>query len=676
MKSTKDIIPGAKKTFVIPTKLVKNTSPSAEKSVKITPGMHISWNKKALDLPSKKKTFTPKKKRGWKLFLPITSFFLVILLFAGVNVMAKKKALTDIGNKVEIEFSTALSALTSQNFPEAAESFSRVEQFITEAQTTLDPITKTTSFLDGSLGATADELLELAGEFANIAHKLSLLAPKIEKAPEILLTGDAVEIQSMLKDIHQEVNKIKNLLAIAEEKILEIEKLPLPTEWKNRIAQMKTRLPEANSAIAFAEDFFPAIDVIFGEEYPHTAAIFFQNTGEIRATGGFPGSLALLKSNDSQLEFIFRDIYYYAWKNGNFFDPPRGFERMAQRLNLRDSNSFFHFPHSAEQMRMMLERSGGPTAETIVTVSDDLFAEILRAVDPITIPGTNEELTGKNTSFLLSFFVEGKHFGKHTPKEAIAQILPELQEKAKALPPEKIYQIIRKAIQKKWILAHSTNPELQKVFVTLGIDGNVREPNMADYLAVVSANVGGNKSDHFITERLDVESVINLSGEVTNTLKIQRNHTWGVKQENLFEYLVEQYGNEYIPNPLLMDILGAGENHSYTEVYVPLGTKLLSANGVPLEKIETFDEAGKTVFAFRFPKAPAGQSRDISLQYVLPDTLNKTEEFDLYYQFQPGRDSVFVSRKILTESGIEVKKGSEASALLESDAIFEGEVEW
>ena len=85
-------------------------------------------------------------------------------------------------------------------------------------------------------------------------------------------------------------------------------------------------------------------------------------------------------------------------------------------------------------------------------------------------------------------------------------------------------------------------------------------------MAVVSANVGGNKSDHFLQEDIALTSAIALSGSVQNTLTIHREHRWGAEQNELVDQLLQKYGSFFVESELLRRILGAGDNHSYTQV--------------------------------------------------------------------------------------------------------------
>ena len=82
------------------------------------------------------------------------------------------------------------------------------------------------------------------------------------------------------------------------------------------------------------------------------------------------------------------------------------------------------------------------------------------------------------------------------------------------------------------------------------------KPTIGDALAIVEANIAGQKTDTSIQERVDHEVEIAEDGTITNTVTLTRVHA-GVKGE-LFK---------------------GANNVSYVRVYVPMGSQLLEATG-------------------------------------------------------------------------------------------------
>ncbi len=607
-------------------------------------------------------------------FVFLTTLLFVPLLLIGIGfsgAVALKSELASSAWQARISFDEAIDSLTNEQYARSAEAFLQVSQAIEQMQQQLEPFYLNTKLVQKDDPALL-ALLDSGEQLAAVGLRLTALAPQLRDIPFALLRKQ--NILPLLADARSELIVIDRLLQDVEADLAAIDLPLLPTEVKANIETLQILLPEGKRALSLALAMMEASEILLGKEFPQTIAVFFQNSNEIRATGGFPGSMGFVRTNDGTGMFEFRDIYSFAWKNATAFPPPEGFERLATKLTLQDANADFDFPASAGQLRRMLEYSAAPTAETIVTVSDDLLAALLAVSGPIPIPDADEQLTADNASLLLSFFVESKWSGKHSPKALIADLLPSLIARLQEVPPERLMQIAKRAIREKWILAHSTDPQVQRFFTLLGVDGAIRDPQAEDYLAVVSANVGGNKSDAYLLETLTIDSVVALDGMVTDTLTIRRKHTWSEQDAAEVERLIARYGSGYVAEAVLKNILGAGDNHSYTEVFVPLGAELVSVRGIPREAVNIREEDAKTVFAFRYPAVAAGTTEAVTLQYRLPQPIETAGEFDLYFQSQPGRNDTMVTRSVFAEAGIDVSIGAVAGKALSSDAIFHSQL--
>ncbi len=618
------------------------------------------------------KKIVQKKEPFRIVFLSSLIFTPLLMLALGLtHGVALKAELSDAAFQTSIAFDEGVQSLVNEQYARSAEAFLQVSRLIEEMQSKIQPLFLSNIFVQKDDPALLT-LLAAGEQFSAAGLRLAVLAPELRGVPNRILSGE--NILPLLHSASAEVVEIQRIFTNVSQSLAELESPLLPGAAKDSIASIERLLPEGGQAIALLQAALVAGETLIGKEYPHTIAVFFQNSNELRATGGFPGSLSLINTNDGVIDPAFHDIYSFAWQNASVFPQPPGFERLTTKLTLQDSNYNFHFPDSADRMRTMLEYSAAPTAETVVTITDDLFAALVGAVGPLALPGTEEVLTAENASFLLSYMVEAKLSGKHSPKDIIADIIPELTAQIQNIPPEQLLQIAKRAIREKWVLAHSTDPEIQMFFTQLGIAGAIRNPSTADYLAVVSANVGGNKSDAFLEESLSLQSAVALNGAITNELDITREHSWGQAQENEFARLLAKYGSGETAAPLLSFILGAGENHSFTEVFVPLGAELLTVRGVPREAIDIREEHGKTVFAFRYPTVAAGRAVTVRLQYRLPNGTESTGDFDLYFQSQPGRENVFVKREIIAEAGIDILIGEMTGKALAADAIFHSEL--
>jgi hypothetical protein len=668
MKKLIDIRRGQKKPILFSLPKKKKVFPY---SSRITSGIRISTKKKMLDLP-KQEQYKHNRLKGVGMFFVL--FSCLILFFVGVmNIFSLQKEVKNLGEEMHKEFLEAASFLSYQNFVQGQQSLSQIEQLIKKMRYVLFPLSShihekgTFDFLDK--GFAHLEALVRIGK--NISGK----GDSIIKIPNIILSGNTKEVLPLLHFLQQELQHVRHILPDIQQTLHQYHSLPFLSEnIKTVLDNLNIYFSKGEKTLDTLSFFFPAVFTLFEKETSHTVVVLFQNSSEIRATGGFPGSLAILRFHSGKIETTFHDIYELSWKLERNMPPPLGFERLAKTLLLQDANYSPDFPVSARRVKEMIKKTGMAEPETVVAITDKLLSEILREIGDIPIPGIQANITSENAGMLLTFFVEAKASGKHTPKKILQDIAPEIVSRLKDLPPKTLFDLTQKALKEKWILAYSSSPELQSFFKIIGGTGEVQHPNTTDYLSVFSANVGGNKSDRFLQESLFLVSTIDISGKITNTLRITHTHKWGVQEEKYVNSLFQQYGCYHVAPDVLRNILGAGENHSWIQVMVPKGSVLLSADHIPLENILQYEESGKTIFAFRFPKVPARESRSIELSYQLPKSDIFPEQFDMYVQSQPGRGSILVTREIALESGIHLRTEAITKKKIQHDEIFSAQL--
>jgi hypothetical protein len=183
-------------------------------------------------------------------------------------------------------------------------------------------------------------------------------------------------------------------------------------------------------------------------------------------------------------------------------------------------------------------------------------------------------------------------------------------------------------------------------------DGSQGQPQF-DYLDVVATNIGGGKTDGVINQDIYHKAEVQADGSVVDKVLISRQNFGPV--DSYFTIL---------------------PNRDYIRVYVPQGSKLISAagfSGVPANLfkkpedylkddlrlasensasvdqasgVKTYDENGKTVFA-NWSIVKPGETRDIVLTYQLPNKLifQTTTPIVQPENFWTKIKSVFVSQE-------------------------------
>ncbi len=519
-------------------------------------------------------------------------------------------------------------------------------------------------FLDlGTLLAQiGDELLVLQGKKSQIHKSLFLDSPNYlsvfeELSPHVILIAERTQ---QIADLLQKLQS--NLLS---DTVLE------------EIQEIQNLVGQANTLLSKWISFFPAIETILGKEYPHTIFVLLQNKNELRATGGFMGSILEVTLDQGIItQQDLTDIFHYSGQFSEDIPAPKQFSHLTGGFFPHDGNIYPDFSRSAEQVQWLLEHATADTPDTIIAIHQGILEDVLKITGPLTLPdGNGLELTAENASFLLSYVVEAKIFGAggpESPKGVLETLLPLIREKISDTDIAAFIPLGEKWIQQKYIQAFSRDQDIQKLWSHLQAEGAFlpEQSKKIDFLGITQENVGGNKSDAFLTQHIDQKSFLNLSGEMFHTIHIQRDHSWGKKENEQFESLHKIFGASYLEREQLRDIMGAGINRMFTTVYLPKGSRLLSTSAnIPLEKVVHTEENEATLFQFFFPPVGPGQSEEVELFVASPYELD-TENGDVLpfsALLQAGSGTQYFTKKFLTESGIEIEGQEFEKALFVTD---------
>ncbi|MEA3304178.1 MAG: DUF4012 domain-containing protein [Patescibacteria group bacterium] len=103
-------------------------------------------------------------------------------------------------------------------------------------------------------------------------------------------------------------------------------------------------------------DYYDLALELLGEKDLQRYLFVFQNSAEIRPTGGFIGSLMLLDFLDGVYTQTPIDVYKLDGQLTEKIPIPYGLQKVAENFYLRDSNYWPDFPQSAEQISWFLEK--------------------------------------------------------------------------------------------------------------------------------------------------------------------------------------------------------------------------------------------------------------------------------------------------------------------------------
>lgn len=477
------------------------------------------------------------------------------------------------------------------------------------------------------------ELSGVAVEVADIYSQLSLL-----KFGENGLEGGSTLNVDILQARVSEITKT------VEEVLTELQKVDpqnLPTEYRDKFAQALTAGEEfENSLPALKSLLIVASDIFSGQ---HKLLMFLQNSNELRPTGGFMGTYGFFILDKAYIQNrTISSIYDLDGQLKEKYLPPLPVLAVNPRWYLRDSNWFYNFPDSAEVMADFYHKITGQRPDTVVAITPQVVLRLLEITGGIEVPEFGITLDKDNfierTQLETSVFYDRD---ENKPKKLISDFFPLFLAKVSTLDSERkalVFKTLLESFSAKDIQFFSFNDATQKAIVQLGWHGGAKVTDR-DYVAVVSSNLGGTKTDLSIETRVSLESKVSSSGKVLNKLSIFRKNP--------------------LPNTEGL------ENKSFLRVYLPLGSKLLTSEG-----FDTFDlnpkqlddeeqehpavagweakavktvnhgilvgEEGEKAYFGGWVFLEGGENRTLTFEYELPFTLQNNDRLSLVVDKQGG----------------------------------------
>ena len=357
--------------------------------------------------------------------------------------------------------------------------------------------------------------------------------------------------------------------------------------------------------------------------------VLFQNNTEMRPSGGFIGSFAVVEFFDYKIKKI--DFNTNIYKLDNPFTaahtviPPEPLAvANGGKWALRDSNFAVDFPEAAQKVEWFYGQETGDKVDGVVAINASVIQDLLKITGPIFLENYNAQISSENfftelaTKIEKEYFYDQKNWLENEPKSILKDLMPVLLDRAFTSSKIEVTKLLYKELAQKQVLFFSHDSKIQQSLENENWAGKVRE-TPSDYLAINNANINndpsnknvGAKSSLNIKETIDYK-VNTVNGVMMGGLTLTRSHT----------------GTYNWPD---------GMNTNWTRVLVPYGSELKVAelNGQDiLNNVKIDSEAGKTTFGLWILTEPQ-TSNVLRLTYQLPVNV-KPVNYSLLVQKQPG----------------------------------------
>ena len=460
--------------------------------------------------------------------------------------------------------------------------------------------------------------------------------------------------QDILEIIESVENARTHFLA-ANQELMRVQAGDLPEEFQDQFSAVRTQALEIEMLL---EEFYTAIPVVLdllGYNQERTYLFLFQNSSELRATGGFIGTYGVLPVYNGEFEDIrVNGIYDPDGQITEKIVPPRPLQYVTPSWGTRDANWFFDFPTTAQNAIDLFEKSGeAHRVDGVIAVTPELVLRLLELTGPIHMEEYDVVIDRDSFLEVVQEEVEEKYDKElNRPKQILTDLTPLLLERA--LQGERYGELIvllLSSLREKDIMLYSTNTQAQHLFEKYAVAGKITLPEHSetvfeDSLSVVFSNIGGGKTDLFTDDELNSVTTIEEDGSVVRTVWITRKHNGG--ETGYPWYDTNNYGYVRVFVPFGSNIVAAdgfADEPSYQEVQYDQEGYQHDDDVVAIERTlrkheesntDIFEESGFTVFGNWLLTEP-GSENVAYVSYRLPEKLEYTHTtYHLTLHKQPG----------------------------------------
>ncbi len=337
-------------------------------------------------------------------------------------------------------------------------------------------------------------------------------------------------------------------------------------------------LAKLRGQLEFVDRFLSVYPRLAGFAKPQKYLLLFQNSLELRPTGGFIGSIAELGVADGQVgELVIRDVYEVDGQLKGHVDPPGPIRELlgVEHWYLRDSNWDPDFGRSAAQAAWFYAKETGTRVDGVIGVSVPLVVELLKISGPVELPDYNDRITADNFYGKALYYTKNNFFPGSTQKKDFLAVLTNALLTRLTSSGEKdptlVVGALKDALTRRNLQFYFTDPELGRLVRRFGWAGHLLELPACEPetscaslpLAIAEANLSVSKVNYYLKRTTDRSIAISPAGEVEEDTSLVFHNTSNGTQEQ-----------------------GGGAYRSYIRVFLPKKVRIeqVRIDGVLVEK--------------------------------------------------------------------------------------------
>lgn len=589
------------------------------------------------------------KERGWYLHLqPAVVKSVVIFLGLSLVVVLPIKAMTVYQNldvqrarvlgASETAYSTlqkALGEVKDLSFTSAQEHFLVSQELFSSVYQDLESMPRATKFVL-SLSPPTKKKMRSAEALLQVGIDISSLGEQLSRFFELLHTPEStITLTQKISLLNSQVKNVTLVSERIQQNLAQVSPDALPDDVRKEIGYWQDMLPKLQNQFNHVADILSFAYDFLGGDRQQQYLVIFQNSDELRPTGGFMGSLSFVRLYQGKVietKTPGGGPYDFQGQLTMRVQAPEPLLIVGDSWQLQDANWFFDFPTSAQKLLWFYAQAGTEQLDGVIAINSYVLPKVLQLVGDIPLPAYGKYFTPDNVLQEIQKAVELEYDREENkPKKIIGDLLSAILERIEQFDQKQLASLLElfgSALRQKEVQVYMVDQPLQERVRALQWSGSVVQ-NKGDYVAVVNTNISGGKTDKYIQQKVNITSEIGPQGDILNEVVIQRTN-FGIAGDPFYGY----------------------NNVDYIRVYVPQGAQLLEAGGdfeIPQDKFfqtpdpeampdklltqverdigrdaasgtRVYEAFGKTVFA-NWLQTNIGETNKIYFRYKLPFAL-------------------------------------------------------
>lgn len=476
-----------------------------------------------------------------------------------------------------------------------------------------------------------------------------------EEDPLELLSGANIQVEQASKDLalfSSELASVPNRIPLLE---------------KVQAKDVEQQVGAIRRSLVKTQHLLGILPSILGQEKKKTYLVLIQNPLELRPSGGFLESFALLTVDKGRvLDIQVQDVVQADNVLKGKIDPPSDLKAQLGESQwfFRDSNWSTQFPLVAQQAEWFVQKELGRTVDGTIAINAYTLQDFLRVVGQVTIAGQQQEVVSSD-NLLERLFVkseslfQGTNVSKKGFLSSISEQVFSQMQKLTLNKAEAIGVAVFKGLERGQILVSMRNKEDQQALVLLGTTGAVMTPPcpqaftenscVVDTLYQVDANVGVNRANYGLTRYFEHRVVLSQNAAA---------HTYVMHYANTAVSSAWPSGS--YRNFVRLVLPDFAQVNSVVVDKKPLSSSLITQN----------IQYGKREVGFQI-EIPVGKSVEVQVNYVTTFLQSKKFSYALFTQKQAGTADDPISFTINVQKPLRTTKLAPEGAVLGNVVQFD-----